>query len=47
MIMTVKEYQESVRYIITIDGKQKEVTMREHLDYLKQQREKQEKEQLK
>ena len=44
--MTVKEYQESVRYIITIDGKQKEITMREHLDYLKQQREKQEKEKI-
>ena len=28
-----------------IDGKPREMTVREHLDYLKQQREKQEKEQ--
>lgn len=43
--MTVKEYQESVCYKIIINGKEKEVTMREHINYLKQQREKQDKKQ--
>ena len=43
--MTVKEYQEKTIITVTINGKKKRMSIREHLDYLKQQREKQKKEQ--
>ena len=39
--MTVKEYQEKTIITVTINGKKKRISIREHLDYLKQQREKQ------
>ena len=45
--MTVKEYQEKTIITVTINEKKKRMSIREHLDYLKKQREKQEKEQLK
>lgn len=39
--MTVKEYQEKTIITVTVNGKKQRMSIREHLDYLKKQREKQ------